>query len=180
MAEPAKTVVAEGKFLRMVRKGHWEYVERVNVTGIVGLVPITDDGKIVLVEQYRPPVCAAVVELPAGLVGDVPGQETEALAAGARRELLEETGYAAGELRAVAMGAASAGSTSEIMTFFLATGLRKISAGGGDGGEDIIVHEVPLSAAPAWLAAKAAAGAVIDLKVYAGLYFANTKRRERD
>ena len=87
--------VAEGKFIRLVRKGTWEYVTRKGVCGIVAMVALTDDGKLVFVEQDRPPVGKRVVELPAGLAGDKAGEEDEALADAARRELLEETGYEA-------------------------------------------------------------------------------------
>ena len=89
--------LAEGRFLRLVRRGKWEYATRKGVSGIVGIVAVTDDGRLVLVEQDRPPVGKRVIELPAGLAGDVSGQEDEELASAARRELLEETGYAADE-----------------------------------------------------------------------------------
>ena len=46
---------------------HWP---RTNATGVVVVVPVTDAGELVLVEQYRPPVQSRVLELPAGLVGD--------------------------------------------------------------------------------------------------------------
>lgn len=168
----SKTVIAEGEFLRLVRSGNWEYVERLGITGIVVMVPVTDDGKLVLVEQFRAPVGATVIELPAGLVGDVKGMESEPLAEAAERELLEETGYRAARMRLVAAGAASAGTSGEILHVFLATGLVAEGPGGGDDTEDIKVREVPLEAAEQWLAAQAAEGKVIDVKVYAGLYFA--------
>src|SRR5436190_21784999 len=94
-ADVADEVLYEGKFRRYVRRGGWEYVARRNVTGIVGIIAVTDDGKLVLVEQFRPPVGKNVIEIPAGLAGDVAGSEHEALAEAARRELLEETGYEA-------------------------------------------------------------------------------------
>ena len=94
-----------GKFLRtvlikysthcnssnMVETRDWESVERVNCSGIVGMVPLTDDGDVILIKQFRPPVNGYVIELPAGLC-DI----GETLEDAARRELIEETGYARG------------------------------------------------------------------------------------
>ena len=170
--DPDVHTLADGKHIALVRRGGWEYAARKNVSGIVGVVAVTDDRRLVLVEQDRPPVNGRVIELPAGLAGDDDRHRDEDLAAAARRELLEETGYAAREMRRLAAGAASAGMTDEIITLFPATGLAKSGPGGGDGSEDITVHEVPLDGILDWLAAREAEGRLIDLKVYAGLYFA--------
>jgi ADP-ribose pyrophosphatase len=167
-----KQIVAAGKYVRLVNCGGWEFVERTTSTGIVVLVAVTDERKLILVEQYRPPVDSRVVELPAGLAGDLPGEELEELATAARRELLEETGYEAQEMTYLTQGPPSAGLSTEIVTLFLARGLTKTDAGGGDDSEDIEVHEVALDAALDWLEEKAAAGALIDPKVYTGLFFA--------
>ncbi|MHC4995006.1 MAG: NUDIX hydrolase [Planctomycetota bacterium] len=56
----------DGQHLRMVRLNGWEYVHRPNVSGIVGIVPITDDGRLVFIEQHRPPLGNALIEWPAG------------------------------------------------------------------------------------------------------------------
>ena len=173
--QPEPTTVAEGKYIRLVKQGKWEYAKRKNVSGIVGIVAVTDDGRLVLVEQFRPPVGKRVIELPAGLAGDVAGQEGEELATAARRELLEETGYEARDMTRVAAGAASAGLSDEIITLFLATGLKKTGKGEGDGGEQITLQEPPLAGIEEWLRQKEAEGCVIDLKVYAGLYFAQPR-----
>ena len=149
-----------------------EYAKRKGVSGIVGIVAVTNDRKLVLVEQERAPVGKRVIELPAGLAGDSSGHEREDLADAARRELLEETGYEAADLRRVAEGAASAGMTDEVITLFVARGLRKTGEGKGDGSEDLTLHEVPLDKAATWLDERTRQGKLIDLKVYAGLYFA--------
>jgi ADP-ribose pyrophosphatase len=102
-------VLAEGKYLRFMQRAGWEYAERRGVTGIVGIVAVTDEGKLLLVEQYRLPLDKRVIELPAGLVGDEAGKERESLLAAANRELQEETGYHAGNLVLLASGPTSAG-----------------------------------------------------------------------
>jgi ADP-ribose pyrophosphatase len=165
-------VLAEGKHIRFVRKGKWEYTERIRVTGIVGILAATDNGKLILVEQYRPPVGKNVIELPAGLVGDEPGQAGESLLEAARRELQEETGYLAGELTILASGTTSAGISSEIITLIHAKKLRKISACGGVDTEAIRVHEVVLSEVNIRLKKWATEGKLVDLKVYAAMHFA--------
>src|SRR5512139_3342503 len=122
-----------GKFLRVIKAGHWEYADRIGTSGAVAIVAVTPHGKLLLTEQYRLPVKSRVIELPAGLAGDSPSHAAEAMTEAARRELLEETGYAAETLVCVAVGPPSAGLASEIVTFCVATGLRRDSAGGGEG-----------------------------------------------
>lgn len=163
-------VLAEGRFARLVRKNNWEYVTRKNISGIVLLVPLTDAGELVLVEQFRPPVNTRVLELPAGLAGDLPGAPDEAMEQAAQRELEEETGYRAGRLTLVTKGPPSPGLCSEIIHVFLATDLQRVGAGGGDHSEDIVVHHVPLSALDAWLAGKT--DVMVDPKVFMGAWFA--------
>ena len=174
---PKVETVAEGKFIRLVRQGKWEYVKRKGIAGIVAIVAVTDDRKIILVEQDRPPVGKRVIELPAGLAGDVAGHEDEELAAAARRELLEETGYEAREMTRVAEGAASAGISDEVITLFLATGLRKTGEGKGDGSEEIALHEVPVDRVVQWLDARVREGKLVDLKLYSGLFFAQRRQQ---
>ncbi len=169
-SEPSdKEILWTGKYIRLMRRGRWEFVERVNLSGIIAVVPLTDDGKVVLVEQFRVPVNASVIELPAGLVGDVAGSEEEAMETAARREMIEETGYQAAELTLLYEGAASAGLSNEHISLFLARGLTKVGPGGGDESEDIRVHEVPCGELAGWLDARRREGKVIDIKVYLAL-----------
>ncbi len=165
-----KEILGTGRFLRLVRAEDWEFVERPGVKAIVAILA-EHDGHLVLVEQYRPPVGRRVVELPAGLVGDVPGAEDESLEEAARRELEEETGFFARDFTPLTVGPATAGATSEILTFLRADGLRRTSAGGGDSTEDIQVHLVPCDQIDRWLAERKNTGVLVDAKVYTGLYF---------
>jgi ADP-ribose diphosphatase len=153
----------------MVKRGDWEFVTRNTKKPAVGIVAITDVGKVVLVEQQRPPVGRRVVELPAGLAGDIAGAEDEALLEAAKRELLEETGYAAAEWVELGNGYTSPGLTDESVVLFLAQGLTKQSAGGGDGSEQITIHEIALDDVIIWLQEN---GLSLDLKLLAGLYAA--------
>lgn len=164
-------VLASGSYLRLVRRDGWEWAERTNTSGVVVVAALTPAGEVLLVEQFRPPVGARVLEMPAGLAGDQDGAEDEALAEAARRELVEETGWDAASLEEVTGGPVSAGMTSETLTFFRATGLRRVAPGGGDASEDIVVHAVPLEGVEAWIRARGGEGVLVDPKVYAGLYF---------
>jgi ADP-ribose pyrophosphatase len=167
-----RTIVAEGRHLRLVRHGHWEYAERTKASAAVVLVAVTADGKLLLTEQFRIPVGHRVIELPAGLVGDVAGEEQEALSTAAQRELIEETGYRAQRLTQLTMGPPSAGLATELVAFFHCTELTRIGAGGGVEHEQIEVHEIRLDDVAEWLEALARQNVLIDPKIYAGLYFA--------
>ncbi len=163
--------LCSSQFLNLIREGHWEYVDRVNATGSALIVAVTAEDKLLLVEQYRIPVHARTIELPAGIIGDEPGKSLESHAEAARRELLEETGYSAGRVEALTIGPACSGLTSERATLFRATDLKRVNAGGGVDNENITVHEVALSDVVAWLETRAKVGVLIDPKVYAGLFF---------
>lgn len=168
--ESEQRIAWEGRHLRVVVRDGWEYISRTKPTGVVGIVAVTDDGKLVLVEQHRTPVNAAVIELPAGLVGDQAGEEAETLGTAAKRELLEETGYAAERMTRMVDGTSSAGLTDECVTLLLAQGLKKVSQGGDDGSEKIIVHEIPLAGIGAWLGDQTRAGKLVDFRVFAALF----------
>ena len=162
-----------GKFLRLMARGTWEYVERTNASGVVGIVALTDDRKLILVEQFRPPVNCNVIELPAGLAGDIAGAENEAGMEAAKRELLEETGYEASDVTPFITGSSSAGLTSEVLTLCIAKGLRRISSGGGDASESIVVHEIPLDQVHQWTLAQSKAGKLVDFKIFMAIYLCN-------
>lgn len=168
--------VYEGRFLRVLKRGRWEYVSRTKSTGVVAIVALHDDGRVVLVEQHRPPANGVVIELPAGLAGDI--DDTESLLVAAKRELEEETGYSAKHWEPLCTGLSSAGLTDEAVTFFMASGLAKTAAGGGVEGESITMHEVPINEIMPWLHAAVAAGKQMDMKLLAGVFAATTRRRK--
>jgi len=165
------TVIAQTRHIRLVDRDGWSFAQRIGNTGIVCIVAKTADGRLILVEQYRPPVQKPVIELPAGLAGDLDDQADETLQQAAERELLEETGYVARNWTRLVTAASSAGLTDEVVTFFLAESLERRTPGGGDASEDIRVHEVPLPDIERWLNAATTMGKLIDSRVYAGLYF---------
>lgn len=163
-------MIARGTFLRFVRRGAWEYVERVEGPLGVAVVAVSQN-RLILVEQFRPPLGRRVIEIPSGLVGDAPGQEEESLEEGARRELLEETGYQAGRLELLTQGPQAPGVSSDVVAFYRAHELEKIGPGGGEEDEEIVVHEVPLSELHSWLRGKVSEGCMADPRIFLGLYF---------
>jgi ADP-ribose pyrophosphatase len=167
---PAGTIF-EVKFLRLLRDGRWEWVERTRSSGVAIILPITADRKIILVEQHRPAVGKKVIALPAGIAGDK-GSEEIVTAAG--RELLEETGYACPKLTLLGEGPSSSGLTSEIVTFFLADPAGRRAPPNNH--EGIEVHEVPLTGLHDWLTRRASAeGCLIDYKIFAALFLADQR-----
>lgn len=171
-----KTVLHQGKHLALIQDGHWEYAERVTATGASIIVAVTDENKLLLVEQYRIPVQARTIEFPAGIIGDEPGAADERHSDAARRELLEETGFDAEEIETLTTGPSSSGLTSEVVTLFRAKRLRRVGRGGGVAHEKIEVHEIGIHEVEQWLCAKAAEGILIDPKIYAGLFFLRKDR----
>lgn len=158
----------EGKYLRLVTRGRWEYAERTNAGSAVIVIAVTPEDKLVFVEQYRVPMNANTIEMPAGLVGDTDANDT--LEDAARRELLEETGWLASEVKVLMVGPTSSGMSNEVVAFVRARGLTRVHAGGGDDTENITVHEVPVADAPRWLTARMAEGYSMDAKLWAGLW----------
>ena len=173
----APQILHEGRYLRLIDDDGWEYAQRTGVSGVVVIVAVTEGAApaLLLVEQYRKPVQARVLELPAGLAGDIAGEEEEPLVRAAQRELLEETGYTASSWRLLGEAPVTAGLTDETVTFFHAQGLVRESDGGGDESEDIEVLLVPLSELRTTLAAKRAAGVQIDAKIGGGIWMAGVQ-----
>jgi len=166
-AEPR--VVYEGKYQRMVVRGSWEYSERTHAGGLAAIIiAVTPADDVLFVEQFRVPLQARTIEMPAGLVGDIDAGES--IEASAIRELEEETGWTAGHAEVLMIGPTSSGASSEKIAFVRATDLRKVGDGGGDASEDITVHAVPRRRAAAWLVEKMGQGYELDAKLWAGLW----------
>ncbi len=164
-----KQTLYEGQWLRLVRIGHWESCERTHAQGMaVIVIAVTPADEVLFVEQYRIPLGARTIEMPAGLVGDDHAQDT--LMDAARRELIEETGWSPGKVDVLLIGPTSSGMSNERIAFVRALELVRVGDGGGVDGEDIIVHAVPRCEAPAWLMRKQAEGFELDLKLWAGLW----------
>ncbi len=166
-AEPK--IIHEGRYLRMVERGHWEYVERTHAGGLAAIIiAVTPEDRVLFVEQFRVPLQASTIEMPAGLVGDDHAQDT--LVDAARRELIEETGWSPARVDVLLVGPTSSGMSNERIAFVRARDLTKVGDGGGVDNEDITVHAVPRAEAPAWLMRKQAEGYELDLKLWAGLW----------
>lgn len=92
--------------------------EIINHPGAVAVIAITDDGKILVVEQYRKALERSIIEIPAGKLE--PGEKPEVTA---RRELEEETGYSCGELTYIQTFATSPGFADEVIHLYVARNL---------------------------------------------------------
>lgn len=170
--------VFSGRHVVVLENDGWEYVERKKAKEAVAVIAVTEDGRLLLTEQQRRPVGARVIELPAGLVGDE--DESHDAAQTAKKELEEETGHDCDAVELLARGPSSPGITSEILSYYRATGVRRVGEGGGVGGESIVVHAIPVSRIERWLREKEEEGLLIDLKVWGGLYFLSKSRDGRD
>ena len=144
-------VVHEGRWIRLLRREirtpdgalhHWEMVQRRTHGPIVAVVALTDDDRVLLLRTYRVPARAWVLEVPAGLM-DKPGEEPLETA---RRELLEETGYAADRWETLLRGPFNAGLTADEIVYFIARGARRVREPEREALEAIEVIPVPREA----------------------------------
>jgi len=117
-------VVYRGRILNLrvdnvrVPSGKRAYREVIEHNPAVGLIPLTSDGKVLLVSQFRYAVNEEILEIPAGIVEQGEDFETAAL-----RELQEEVGYTASELSQVGNFYSSPGFSNELLSIFVARGL---------------------------------------------------------
>ncbi|MDU1848386.1 MAG: NUDIX hydrolase [Niallia nealsonii] len=117
--------------------------ELVKHPGAVAVIAITEDNKLVMVEQYRKPLEKVIVEIPAGKL-----EKGEEPALCARRELEEETGYDCKSLELVSSFYTSPGFADEIIHVYVAKGLtKKEDAAGLDEDEFVNVLEITLDEA---------------------------------
>lgn len=164
--------VFRGEFLRVQRDvvrlpdGSQAMREYVRHPGAVAIVALTEEGAVILERQHRYPLRRDFVEIPAGKLE--PG---EAQLETAKRELLEETGYAAGEWTRLGLIHNAIGYSDEGIELWLATGLEKREAKLDDG-EFLEVFTLPFDEA----FAMAADGRITDVKTIIGLFWANRRR----
>lgn len=158
-------MVWQGRFVTAKTRGRWEYVSRSRNIRAAVILAIDEGGHVLLVEQYRVPLGRNCLELPAGLIGDDPGSESEDDLVAAGRELEEETGYRAARLENLGCYYSSPGMVSESFTLVRASGLTKVHDGGGVEGENITVHRVALCDVPAFVEARRAEGCGIDVRM---------------
>jgi ADP-ribose pyrophosphatase len=163
----------QGRFITAKQRGRWEYVSRSRNIRAAVILAIDEapgiDGfgepHVILVEQYRVPLGRTCLELPAGLVGDEESGHGENTLAAAQREFEEETGYRADHWQDLGEYFSSPGMVSESFTLLRASGLTRVSEGGGTGDEDIVVHRVPLARIGETISEFRAAGTAIDVKL---------------
>ena len=159
---PPPETMCEGKFVRLLRRGKWEYASRASDIRAV-VILAEHNGKMILVDQPRVPLGRRCVELPAGLVGDEDPNAT--IEATAIKELEEETGFTAERVERLGDFYSSPGMVAEGFTLVRAHGLTRSGEGGGDENEDIEVHLVARAEVPNFLEQKRAEGFGIDAKL---------------
>jgi ADP-ribose pyrophosphatase len=158
-ADLPEEVMWEGRFITAKRRGRWEYVGRargIRAAAILALDVDPDGTRHVILVS---------LEIPAGLVGDDAGGEGEDALTAAARELEEETGYRAANLAVLGEFYSSPGMVSEAFTLLKATGLERVSEGGGTEGESILVHRVALHDLGRFVAEWRRAGHAVDVRI---------------
>ena len=138
--------------------------EVVRHPGAAVIVPVLDDGRVLLVRQFRYPTGGVLLELPAGTVASGDADALEC----ARRELAEETGHRAAAWRHLATFYSAPGFTDERVSCYLALGLTPTTEGSLDEDERIDVVAVPLDEAESM----ARRGELHDAKSIAGVLLA--------
>jgi len=151
-----------GDYVRVLKRGKWEYASRSNNIGAV-VILAEFEGKVILVDQPRVPPDCRCIELPAGLVGDTDPDAT--VEGTAIKELEEETGFTAERVERLGEFYSSPGMLSEGFTLVRAHGVRRVGEGGGDENEDINVHLVPRAEIPNFIEQKRAEGFGVDAKL---------------
>jgi len=159
---PPPELMWGGDYVRVLKRGKWEYASRSNNIGAV-VILAEFEGKVILVDQPRVPPDCRCIELPAGLVGDTDPDAT--VEGTAIKELEEETGFTAERVERLGEFYSSPGMLSEGFTLVRAHGVRRVGEGGGDENEDINVHLVPCAEIPNFVEQKRAEGFGVDAKL---------------
>jgi ADP-ribose pyrophosphatase len=149
----------EGKYIRTVTRGGWEYVERCGGVSAVAILA-EHEGRIILIEQSRVPLKGRTcLELPAGLVGDEDDKSVEETAV---KELEEETGFTAERIERLGEYFSSPGMIAEGFDLVRAHGVRPCGSPVEYG---IEVHLVERDRVAEFVAQRRAAGVAIDVKL---------------
>ena len=136
----------------------------------VNVIPLTPDERVVMVEQWRHGTRSVHLETPGGLMED--GETPEQCA---RRELLEETGYEAGEVVRLGTVHPNPAIQNNLQHYVLATNCRHVAAPALDSAEDIMVRLVPLSEVPDMIRT----GKITHGIVIGGFYWLELHRQKR-
>ena len=111
---------------------------RIDATDWVNVIPVTPEGEVVMIRQYRHGTRDLTLEIPGGMVD--PGESPGAAAA---REMLEETGYRAEELVPIGVTSPNPAIFGNRVHSFLATGARRVAEIRNEGTEETVVELVP-------------------------------------
>ena len=139
-------------------------LEIVRHGGSIVLIPIDDEGRILLVRQYRHAAGRFLWELPAGSLED--GEDPDA---GAARECQEELGLIAGRIERLVTLYPTPGFCTELMTFYRATGLRLPGPGDAEAHQDEDESIEVGRFTPDQIDEMIARGEIADLKTVGGL-----------
>jgi 8-oxo-dGTP pyrophosphatase MutT (NUDIX family) len=135
----------------------------------INVVPITPDGQVILIRQYRHGTEEVTIEIPGGMVDLTDSSPAES----ARRELLEETGYVAGELVLIGSVAPNPAFLNNRCYTYLALDARRVGEPQLDGTEDIEFELVPAAKLPELVVT----GKITHSLVIAAFYFYEQYRR---
>jgi ADP-ribose pyrophosphatase len=141
--------------------------------GAVAIVPLLDDGRVLLVRQYRHAAGEICLELPAGTLDRADDGAAEEPTLAARRELTEETGYRAAEWQTLGSFFTAPGFATELMHLYVARGLSPVEGyAGPDTDERLDVVPLPWQEA----LAMAERGEIRDAKTLVGLFWVDRLR----
>jgi ADP-ribose pyrophosphatase len=137
------------------------------------IVPLLDNGDVILVRQYRYPHKNFILEIPAGKL-----EPNEDPLKAAQRELQEETGYTADKYEKLTAMFTTPGFCSEVLHIYLATGLKKSEHGQNldEGEQSLTVEYIPFSTVVEMIMR----GEIGDSKTIAGILLAERKLKSMD
>lgn len=183
-----KKTLWEGKFIKAILISYedhtgtireWEAISRINCSGVVVIIPITDKNEVVLIRQFRPALNNYAIEFPAGLVN--PGEDI--ISAGIR-ELIEETGHTSDNVFLFTEGVMSTGINTEKWNVLLATNIKEAPASvrrkhQPDVNENIETLNVPLDNTYDILQGFSLNGDEVDLRIFGLLELAKQKLKPK-